>query len=374
MIEFKNVSKKYGNQLIIDDLSLKINKGEIITLIGESGCGKTTTLKMINRLIPYTSGTIIVDGNNIMDVNVVELRRQIGYVIQQTGLFPHMTVRENIELIPKILKRDKSEIVKKTLELMELVGLDPDRFLDRYPLELSGGQQQRVGVARAFAIDPDIILMDEPFSALDPITREQLQDELLFLQSTMQKTIVFVTHDMDEAIKLSDKICIMDKGKIKQFDTPEIILRHPIDEFVENFIGRKRIWSSPEFIKVKTIMIEKPVTAASFVSVFKGMEIMKSSKVDSLVVINEKKHVLGVVTAKYLQTLSEIKKPLNQIIEWPTITISHDASIVDALELIEKEKISHLPVINQENELVGIITYSNLISVLSQQFVNVEVA
>ena len=204
-----------------------------MAFIGESGCGKTTTLKMINRLIKPTGGRILINGDSIETKDIIELRRSMGYVIQQTGLFPHMTVKENIEIIPRSEKRDPKQISQKTGELMEMVGLNPLEYLDRYPTELSGGQQQRVGVARAFATDPEIILMDEPFSALDPITRSGLQDELINLQSQLKKTIVFVTHDMDEAIKIADKICIMKDGSILQYDTPENILKYPAKEFVQ---------------------------------------------------------------------------------------------------------------------------------------------
>ncbi len=221
MIKFENISKKFKNTTVLSDVSFEIEKGKLVAIIGESGCGKTTTLKMINGLITPTSGKIYINNEDISTKNVIDLRRNMGYVIQQTGLFPHMTIRENIELIPKVQNKNPEDITQQTYNLMDMVGLDCDKFLNRYPVELSGGQQQRVGVARAFATNPDIILMDEPFSALDPITRSSLQDELVNLQSKLKKTIIFVTHDMDEAIKISDKMCIMDKGKIIQYDTPE---------------------------------------------------------------------------------------------------------------------------------------------------------
>lgn len=297
MIEFKNVNKNFKNKKVLKDISFNINKGELVSIIGASGCGKTTTLKMINRLINPSSGQILIDGENIASKDIIKLRRNVGYVIQQTGLFPHMTVRENIELISTIEKNDKKKISKKTVELMEMVGLEKDEYLDRYPTELSGGQQQRVGVARAFATNPEVILMDEPFSALDPITRNQLQDELLELQNTLKKTIVFVTHDMDEAIKISDRICIMNEGEIAQYDTPENILKNPSNDFVSEFIGRNRIWSSPEFIRAKDIMIENPVTCFKSSSLLRCIEKMKKNKVDSLMVISKGNDLLGIVTA-----------------------------------------------------------------------------
>ncbi|HHQ8652349.1 TPA: ABC transporter ATP-binding protein, partial [Clostridioides difficile] len=221
MIEIRNVTKKIGNNVILDDISLVVETGTLVVLIGSSGCGKTTTLKLINKLIKPTSGEIYINGKPISQENEIELRRKIGYVIQNTGLFPHLTIKENIELIPR-LKKEKSveEIEKRTLQLLEMVGLDSDEFLNKYPSELSGGQQQRIGVARAIATDAEIILMDEPFSALDPITRTSLQEQLFSLQDELKKTIIFVTHDMDEALKIADKICIMKDGRIAQYDTP----------------------------------------------------------------------------------------------------------------------------------------------------------
>ncbi len=252
MIEFKNVGKQFKENVVLKGLSLEIQKGELVVFIGPSGCGKTTSLKMINRLIEPSSGTILVNGKDIMKTDTIELRRHMGYVIQQTGLFP--------QLIAGLEGKDHDEMDQRTEQLLTMVGLDPRQFIDRYPSELSGGQQQRVGFARALMNDPDVILMDEPFSALDPVTRNDLQEELFNLQEEVKKTIVFVTHDMDEAIKLADRICIMRDGEIVQFDTPEEILRHPKDEYVESFIGKNKIWSSPEFIKAEDIMIEDPVS------------------------------------------------------------------------------------------------------------------
>ncbi|MGO0806162.1 ABC transporter ATP-binding protein, partial [Clostridioides difficile] len=264
MIEIRNVTKKIGNNVILDDISLVVETGTLVVLIGSSGCGKTTTLKLINKLIKPTSGEIYINGKPISQENEIELRRKIGYVIQNTGLFPHLTIKENIELIPR-LKKEKSveEIEKRTLQLLEMVGLDSDEFLNKYPSELSGGQQQRIGVARAIATDAEIILMDEPFSALDPITRTSLQEQLFSLQDELKKTIIFVTHDMDEALKIADKICIMKDGRIAQYDTPENILRKPANDFVKDFIGEDRVWDNPEYIKARDIMIKNPIAVNS---------------------------------------------------------------------------------------------------------------
>jgi len=240
MVEFDNVSKVHKNGFqSVRSLSFRVHRGEFLVVIGPSGCGKTTTLKMVNRLIPHTSGTITVDGRDIARQNVVELRRNIGYVIQQIGLIPHYTIEENIALVPGLKGWDRRKIRKRVEELLHLVGLDPAVFARRYPKELSGGQQQRVGVARAMAADPALILMDEPFGALDPITRDQLQDEFLRLQKEFRKTVIFVTHDMDEAIRLGDRIAVLKDGELLQLDTPEQLLTNPVHGFVEQFIGKK---------------------------------------------------------------------------------------------------------------------------------------
>lgn len=237
MIELVDIRKSFKDKNVLKGINLKIEDGKIVVLIGPSGCGKTTTIKMLNKLIEPSSGKILIDNEDISLKDTIELRRSIGYVIQQAGLFPHMTVGENIALVPFLKKWPKEKISHRVEELLDLVGLDKEEFINRYPEQLSGGEQQRVGVARALATDPQIILMDEPFSALDPITRRELQHELDELQQKLKKTVVFVTHDMDEAIKLGDKICIMKDGEIVQFDSPKNILEKPANDFVAEFIG-----------------------------------------------------------------------------------------------------------------------------------------
>ncbi|MGB5823532.1 MAG: betaine/proline/choline family ABC transporter ATP-binding protein [Proteocatella sp.] len=370
MIKFESVSKQFKNNKVLNDISFEIEKNNLVSIIGASGCGKTTLLKMINRLIPASSGKIYIDGEDIYKKDIIELRRNIGYVIQQTGLFPHMTVRENIEIIPKIQKNDKQEIIENTIRLMNMVGMDADEFLDRYPTELSGGQQQRIGVARAFATNPEIILMDEPFSALDPITRTDLQDELVNLQSTVKKTIVFVTHDMDEAIKISDKICIMDGGDIIQYDTPENILKNPVNEFVSNFVGKNRIWASPELIKVSDIMIEKPVSCAKELPLLKCIEKMRSNHVDSLMIVKpHTKELEGIIKAKTLRNAEDKSIPVSSIMSPADLSLSPDESIVDALKMINDNNISTAPVLDAQGKLIGLITKSSLVTTLSQQYI-----
>jgi osmoprotectant transport system ATP-binding protein len=259
MIEFRDVSKTYpgSDTSVVNHLSFEVPEGEICVLVGPSGCGKTTTMRMVNRLIEPTDGEILIEGEPNTAVSGTQLRRKIGYAIQQIGLFPHRTIATNIATVPSLLGWDRQRIGERVDELLELVGLDPDDYRDRYPAELSGGQQQRVGVARAMAADPPIMLMDEPFGAVDPITRERLQDEFLNIQQNIKKTIVFVTHDIDEAIKLGDKIAILKQGGfLAQYDTPENILSNPNSEFVASFVGNDRILKRLSLSKVGDMDLE----------------------------------------------------------------------------------------------------------------------
>jgi osmoprotectant transport system ATP-binding protein len=259
MIKFRGVSKTYpgSDRPVVNDLSFEILEGEICVLVGPSGCGKTTTMRMVNRLIEPTEGEILIDGEPNTQMSGTQLRRKIGYAIQQIGLFPHRTIAENIATVPSLLGWDKRRIKERVDELLKLVGLDPDDYRDRYPAELSGGQQQRVGVARALAADPPIMLMDEPFGAVDPITRERLQDEFLGIQQDIKKTIVFVTHDIDEAIKMGDKIAILKQGGfLAQYDSPENILSNPNSEFVASFVGRDRILKRLSLTRVGEMQLE----------------------------------------------------------------------------------------------------------------------
>ncbi len=259
MIEFRSISKTYqgSSNPVVNDLSFEVLEGEICVLVGPSGCGKTTSMRMINRLIEPTSGEILIDGEPNTEMSATKLRRRIGYAIQQIGLFPHRTIAYNIATVPQLLEWDKGRIKRRVDELLELVGLDPDQYRGRYPAELSGGQQQRVGVARAMAADPPIMLMDEPFGAVDPITRNRLQDEFLRIQEEIRKTIVFVTHDIDEAIKMGDKIAILKQGGIlAQYDTPENILAAPNSEFVSDFVGTDRVLKRLSLLRVSDVDLD----------------------------------------------------------------------------------------------------------------------
>jgi osmoprotectant transport system ATP-binding protein len=259
MIEFRQVGKTYpgSDNPVVTDLSFEVPEGEICVLVGPSGCGKTTTMRMVNRLIEITEGEILINGEPNTAMSGTQLRRKIGYAIQQIGLFPHRTIADNIGTVPHLLGWGKGRIRDRVDELLELVGLSPEEYRDRYPAELSGGQQQRVGVARALAADPPIMLMDEPFGAVDPITRERLQDEFLRIQEDIKKTIVFVTHDIDEAIKMGDRIAILKHGGVlAQYDAPETILANPNSEFVASFVGTDRILKRLSLVRVGDMRLE----------------------------------------------------------------------------------------------------------------------
>ncbi|HGA0511531.1 TPA: ABC transporter ATP-binding protein [Bacillus pacificus] len=303
MIQFNQVSKSYEDGTkAVDSLHLEIKKGEFFVLIGPSGCGKTTTMKMINRLIETTEGSILIDGKDIQEYNINELRWDIGYVLQQIALFPHMTIAENIAVVPEMRKWSKEKIKARVDELLQMVGLDPDVYRDRMPDELSGGQKQRIGVVRALAANPKIVLMDEPFSALDPLSREQLQKDIVQLQKKIQKTIVFVTHDMQEALSLGDRICIMKEGKIVQLDTPEEIIHNPKNEFVEEFIGnRGRPWYEGKSIEDVLPLDESMRIEGEALSLHSSLqEALVRLRADGVVPVEENGRYVGALTSRHI--------------------------------------------------------------------------
>lgn len=374
MIEFKDITKTYqGNAEVLKGVSFTIESGKLVSVIGRSGCGKTTLLRMVNRLVKPSQGHIFVDGNDIDGLDPIRLRRNIGYVIQQVGLFPHMTVAKNIMIIPKAEHFAKDKMDERCRQLLTMVGLDPDKYMNRYPSELSGGQQQRVGIARALAMDPKIILMDEPFSALDPLTRSSLQDQLLDLQTKMHKTILFVTHDMDEAIKLSDKICVMRKGKVLQYDTPENILKNPANQYVSEFVGPNRIWSSPEFIKVRDIMIKDPRVTKIGQDTRRALEKMREGRVDTLLVVDgEDNRYLGIISANRLRQQPDLSVPIDRFIDSSGKVLRPGENIVDALKIMNEHGQHLIPVVTKAGSLAGLVTRSSLLTVLSQQYFSVE--
>ncbi len=379
MIELKNVSKVFDQKtVVVDGLDLKVYKGEFTVLIGESGCGKTTTMKMINRLVDSTQGQILIDEQDIQSIDPIELRRRIGYVIQKVGLFPHMTVGENIEIIPKLLKWDKETRKKRAIELLELVDMPGEVYYYRYPDELSGGQQQRVGVARALATNPDIILMDEPFSALDPMTREQLQNELLKLQEELHKTIIFVTHDMDEALKLGDKIAVMKDGKILQYDTPQNILKNPINEYVEYFVGKDRLWKSPEMVYAKDIMRKSVVKIGVQRTPSHALEVMKEKNVNTVAIVNkqsnEPQELIGFITKKELTYAMNHDVTLKEIMNTTIHKIPDDMNMVNVLEYLSKNKLQYVFVVDEQNNLCGIVSESSIINLITELVTDYEVS
>jgi osmoprotectant transport system ATP-binding protein len=295
MIRLDQVSKHFGTMVAVDRIDMEVPAGAVCVLLGPSGCGKTTTMKMINRLIPLTSGKIFVDGQDTTGVDEVTLRRSIGYVIQQIGLFPNMTVEDNICVVPDLLgwPRDKSR--KRASELLDMVNLDPGVFLKRYPKQLSGGQQQRVGVVRALAADPPVLLMDEPFGAIDPINREVIQDEFMKLQAELKKTIVFVSHDIDEAVKMATRIAIFRDGKLIQYDTPDNILAHPIDAFVSEFVGSDRTLKRLRLIKVSDAMMAEPPRVRAEDTLETAVRLMDQHGHVSIVMVGPKGRARGVV-------------------------------------------------------------------------------
>lgn len=369
MIELKSVYKTYDRKNdVVKNLNLVIEDGQIVVLVGESGCGKTTTMQMINRLIDPTRGSIFVDGKDIRSIDKTTLRRNIGYVIQDVGLFPHRTIEQNIATVPRMCKKDKAQVQEKVKALMEVVGLPYNEYAARYPSELSGGQQQRVGVARALANDPDIILMDEPFSALDPITREQLQDELLRLHDEMGKTIVFVTHDMDEAIKIGDKIAVMYKGEIIQFDTPDGILKNPASEFVSSFVGQFRLWRTPDLLNAEDVMTKEFFKIEPTRTVIQALESMKKHNVPVLAVtgktLSGKDKLLGFVRINRIHREENGAAKMMDIMNSEFRKIERDMPLSEVIAVREQYQVS--PVVGEEDELLGIITDTSIMNVLSK--------
>lgn len=365
VIEFQEVDKTFGETSVVKGLNLSIETGQLVTLIGPSGCGKTTTLKMINRLIEPTGGNILVSGVDTRRVNPVELRRNIGYVIQQIGLFPHMTIEENIALVPKLNGIPKETYQRRANELLDMMGLDPSVYGTRYPRELSGGQQQRVGVARALAADPKIILMDEPFSALDPISREQLQDELSKLQAELKKTIVFVTHDMDEALKIADQIVLMQGGYIVQHDVPERILRYPKNDFVREFVGEKRFLQGSAFQYAREAMTNA-VTIAPSRGIAECIQVLRSRRVNSLIVTDRSGHYLGVVGADQIfAAFQDESATAASVMRKDGPTVHPDSPVEHVIQLLQTDARGFLPVVDEAERLLGAVTRASVLQVMT---------
>lgn len=367
MIRFENVSKSYdgGKTLVLNNLSFEIATGEFTVLIGPSGCGKTTTLKTINRLYEPDRGKIYMDGKDISTLDKVRLRRSIGYVIQQIGLFPNMTVEQNISVVPKLLKYDKQKSKAIVHEMLELVNMPYAEYAHKYPSEMSGGQQQRIGVLRALAASPPIVLMDEPFGALDPMTRTILQDEIKRLQRKLNKTIVFVTHDMDEALVLADKIIFMDQGNILQMATPEEMLENPAHDLIRSFMGKRAV-DSEEVPQTAADVMKTPAYSTYLdKSVKEAVDLMARRKVDTLLVRDREDKYAGTLTIKAIKTqgqgLKNIEPLLNR--ETPTAYVNDDAQ--DCYEKLIASDDNYVVVLNPDQTLAGIITRTSIAKALA---------
>jgi osmoprotectant transport system ATP-binding protein len=354
-IRLEKLTKRFPGQAqpAVDELSLEIPEGEIVIFVGPSGCGKTTTMKLVNRLIEPTSGRIFLDDEDVTRADPDRLRRRIGYVIQQIGLFPHMTIAENIATVPKLLKWDKARIARRVDELIETVGMDPDTYRDRYPKQLSGGQRQRIGVARAMSADPDVMLMDEPFGAIDPITRDRLQNEFLRLQAEIKKTIVFVTHDIDEAIKMGDRIAILgDHSRVAQYDTPERILVDPADEFVADFIGRGASLKRLSLSRVRDIELGEWPTVQDGTDPAQARRMLQASDKGCLLVLDGQRRPRSWVSADHLQRSDH--RPFSEI-GLPLAVVEPRATLSDTLNEMLTARYSTAVVIDESGTYAGVV-------------------
>lgn len=365
MIEYKGVSKIFnGNVVAVDNVDLTIEENEFVCFIGTSGSGKTTALRLLNRMETITKGEILIDGININEIDPIELRRKTGYVIQQTGLFPHMTIYENIVTVPRLLEWPEEEMRETAERLMQRVDL-PLSYLERYPSELSGGQQQRVGVIRALAANPKIVLMDEPFGALDPITRDALHELVIELQREINSTFIFVTHDMDEALKLGDRIAIWHEGKVMQYDTPDNILAEPANEHVRGFLGEERLFEAKrENIKVKDIMRTGVVSISVENTVSEALSLMRKRRVDTLFIVDEENKLEGLVTIQGIADEADIERKVTDIMIPSVRALKEDSLIQNQMREALKRGHSAIPVVDESNRLTGVLTKSTLVNLV----------
>jgi osmoprotectant transport system ATP-binding protein len=369
LIQLKNINKIYDDGFhALQNIDLTFEDGKINVLIGPSGCGKTTTMKLLNRLTEYTDGQILIDGKDLKQINPIELRRQMGYVIQNVGLFPHMNIHDNVATVPKLLKWDKERIKKRVDELLTMVNLDPETYRDRYPSELSGGQQQRIGVIRALAAEPSTILMDEPFSALDPISREQLQDELIRFQKEINKTIIFVTHDMDEAIKIADQIILMKDGHVVQKGSPQELLANPANEFVKEFIGLQRLEDAKTLPPLSELIQEDIPCISTEILGEEAAKIMTENHLTEIPVVDSRKHYVGLVSL--YNVLGNNQVQVNRLIDEKVQPVEENTETDLVLMELEKSKSSIVPIVSQNGQLVGVVDRQMLFQALHQFYVN----
>ena len=366
LIELVNVGKTYAGseEPAVRDLNLAVREGEILVLVGPSGCGKSTTLRLINRMIEPTSGSIIFEGTDVTKSDPNELRRHIGYVIQQVGLFPHRTIAENIGTVPRLLKWDKKRTAARVEEMLELVGMDPKLYASRYPRELSGGQAQRVGVARALAADPDVLLMDEPFGAIDPITRDRLQNEFLRLQAELKKTIVFVTHDIDEAVKMGDRIAILgEQSIIAQLDRPEVILTDPADDFVENFLGSGAILKTLTLSRVRDLELSQIPEVVSGATRSQALAAVEESPAGFAVLLDAQQNPIRWVDRR---SLDNVSKPIEQSGRSITVMLQPEDTLQDALSSMLQTSTGMSVVVDGRGRYLGCVTIEALAQLLVQ--------
>ncbi len=370
MIEFQNVVKRFPDGFTaVKGLDLKVRDGEITVFIGPSGCGKTTSMRMVNRLLSISEGKILVEGRDNRDFPAEELRRKIGYAIQQIGLFPHFTVLDNIAVVPRMLGWDETRIRKRVDELLDLVGLDPDINRDKYPRQLSGGQQQRVGVARALGADPPIMLMDEPFGAIDPITREVLQEEFLQIQEEISKTIIFVTHDIDEAIKMGDRIAILKDGALVQYDTPDTILAHPKDRFVRDFVGADRALKRLGLIRVQDLMDEEVIPKVQIRDdVDKARRVIDEHGVKSAFVVDDENILKGWVDVDGIRHSPRSLTEAMMEADFNEIGVRKGNTAREALSAMVARGFRITPVVDRRGKLVGSITLRALQDLVEQDW------
>ena len=372
MIEFKNVSLSYQNKLVLKRINLQIADGEFCVLIGASGCGKTTLLKLINKLNKATSGKVLIDNEDINNLPTARLPSKIGYVVQEAGLFPHLNIAENIALSLQLAKYPKSLIQPRIDEMLEMVNLDPELYKNLYPSQLSGGQRQRVGVARAFAPDPAIVLMDEPFSALDPITRANLQDEICKIQENTKKTIVFVTHDMDEAIKLASRICILEEGTIAQIGTPSEILKHPVNKDIEEFIGTDKLWSNPDLIKAEEIMLKNPPVLENTGSIHDAKSLMRRFEINKIFITHEGKFI-GSIDSQAIKWALWGSGNFNKFLDKDSHFVTTKTTLQEMIDSNINEKEDLIAVVDENMLLQGYLTKQLLLTILSKQFISAEI-
>ena len=367
MIELNRVTKIYpgATQPAVDSVSLTVPQGEICVFIGPSGCGKTTLMRLINRLIPLTSGSISVNGQDIMTLDPIELRRHIGYAIQQVGLFPHMTVRDNIATVPKLLGWTKAKINERVDELLDLVNLDPKEFRDRYPRQLSGGQAQRIGVARAMAADPTTMLMDEPFGAIDPINREVLQDEFLRIQAKLKKTIIFVTHDINEAIKMGQRIALLKDGQLVQAGLPDELLNRPVNEFAKSFVGADRVLKRLNLLKVRDAMMLNPVHCLEEDMSEKVLEQMIKNDLYFLIVADGDQKLLGYVNQ---YDLRGHKGKVGDVVRKLTLTVSQERNLKEALSQMLSYDLGILVAVDEEGHIQGVLNSATLFKLVGATY------